>query len=260
MTDNGISKLNTKELTARIASDALAVVYRQTREEVSEKIIELAVKWGAKVVAENKAQFKNELCELFIAPAQWPSVEVQIAPVLAGVTNSATVAMSTKAPGRVKKSDSTPKTKDGLKASDFRSLVVPAGTPVPTCPTTLKSGDRKDQACGKECKKVTNDHDLSNPECASLQCEGHMFCGQHVVKAAEAGGSASTRLKSSANPEAKPVTLTNEDGETRISASAVGNNNNETTTAAGKEAVTRLVDRMKARKQAQKEAQGSVDE
>jgi hypothetical protein len=253
MSDNGISKLNSKELATRIASDALAYVFSQARTEVAKKIIEVARHWKANIPPESESQFVNELEALFPAPASWPSVEVVIPPVTPGVTNSAAVvATNAKAPGR-KKAETAAKTKSGTtkKASDFRPLVVPSGQAVPTCPAIMKSGDKKDQPCGKECKRVTDDHDVSCEACASLTCVGHMFCGSHIVKGAESSGGAANRLKSSANPEEKPVTFTSEGKETRIDASAVGAVGGEEAKAAANRSVNRLLDKMKARRAAE---------
>jgi len=251
MSDNGVSKLNVKDIATRIAGDTLGYVYAQARGEVSGKFIELARKWGAVIPPESESQFKNEITDLFSPPASWPSVEITVPPVVGGVTHSAaTVATNAKAPGRGKKADGEKSpAADTRKAGDFRALVVPSGMAIPTCPAIMKSGDKKDQACGKESKRVTDDHDVTDPECARLEC-GHCFCGTHIVKAASAGGGAASRLKSSANPDAKPVVYNDEGGSTKVNASAVGNVETSQASAAGKATVNRLVEKMKQRRAA----------
>jgi hypothetical protein len=257
MSDNGISKLNVKDIATRIAGDTLGYVYAQARGEVSGKFIELARKWGAVIPPESESQYKNQITELFSAPASWPSVEVTVPPTVGGVTNSAAaVATNAKAPGRAKKTDSEKSVSDTRKAGDFRALVVPSGMAIPTCPAIMKSGEKKDQACGKECKRVTDDHDVSDPECARLEC-GHCFCGTHIVKAASAGGGAAARLKSSANPDAKPVVYNDEGGSTKVNASAVGNVEPSQASVAGKVTVGRLVDKMKQRRAAAAASEGA---
>jgi hypothetical protein len=251
MSDKGVSKLSAKDITTRIASDTLNFVYRQTRDEVCVKLIEVARKWGAEIPTESESQFKNEMAELFSAPSAWPSVEITIPPIVGGVSNSAaTVATNAKAPGRTaKKTDSSKTVTSTRKAKDFRELVVPSGIAIPTCPTIMKSGDKKDQPCGKECNRVTDEHDLSDPECARLEC-GHMFCGIHVVKGAESGGGAVNRLASNADPDAKPVVYNNEGGSTKVNASAVGNIEQNQASVAGKATINRLVDKMKQKRAA----------
>lgn len=250
MSDNGISKLNAKDIATRIAGDTLAFVFAQARGEVSGKFIEVARKWGATIPVESESQFKNEITDLFSPPASWPSVEITVPAVVGGVTNSAAaVATNAKAPGRAKKSDSDKSVSSTRKAGDFRALVVPSGMAVPKCPVTMKSGDRSGKSCDKECKRVTDDHDVSDPECARLEC-GHCYCGTHIVKASETGGGATSRLNSSANPDAKPVTYNGEGGTTKVNASAVGNIESNTAAVAGKATVSRLVDKMKLRRAA----------
>jgi hypothetical protein len=252
MSDNGISKLNSKELATRIASDALAYIFAQARGEVGKKIAEVGRRWGANIPTESESQFLNELEVLFPAPAAWPGVEVVIPPVAPGVTNSAAaVTTNTKAAGRKKGDTTKAKATATKKAADFRPLVVPSGHSVPTCPAIMKSGDKEGQPCGRECKRITDDHDVSNEDCANLTCEGHMFCGSHIVKGAESSGGASARLKTSANPEEKPVTFTAEGKETRIDASAVGAVTGEESKAAAGRSINRLVDKMKARRAAE---------
>ena len=263
MSNEGISKLNSKDLATRIASDALAYVFAQVRTEVGKKLAEVARRWGANIPAQSESQYLNELEALFPAPAAWPSVEVVVPPVVGGVTNSAAaVATNTKAPGRKKAESSASKSSEPKKkAADFRLLVVPSGMAVPACPTIMKSGDKKDQPCGKDCRRVTDDHDVSNEACASLTCEGHMFCGPHVVKGAESGGGAVSRLKSSANPEEKPVTFTSEGKETRVDGSAVGGVTTDAAKAAANKSIGRLVDKMKARRAAEaKKVEEEADE
>lgn len=253
--------MNTKDIAARIASDMLGLVFREARGEVGKQMLVIAKKWGATIPEASEAQFLNEIGETFAPPAQWPSVEVSAPTVVAGMTNAAVadVAVSKKVGRKKQASDSAPSTTK--KAGDFAALVVPAGVAIPRCPTIMKSGDNKDKPCGKECKRVLDDHDPSDPVCARLECD-HCYCGAHVAKAyaSSAGGNSRTRLEASADPDAKPVIFTTSGGETKINAAAVGATEPTVSESAKKSAIARLQERMREKAAGNKPAAPSPSE
>lgn len=222
MSTSTISKLNPKDITTRIAADVLGMVFEQARNEVAKKMMEVARGWGATIPTESETQFLNQIGDLFSPPAAWPSVEI-----VGGVSNSSgsegggEIAVSKKAPGSRKRQTSDKAPKSTKKAADFRSLTVVPGQAVPKCPAIMKSGDRKDQPCGRECNKVTDEHDTSIAECARNEC-GHCFCGTHVVKAAEATGGNVSKNRDADDPDKKPVFYNDDGGETKINSSAIG--------------------------------------
>ena len=235
-----ISKLNTKDVATKLAVLALEGLFKQASKEASSKILEVARKWGAKIGEDEENKFITEITELFAPPNNWPSIEV-----VASVTGGATVTTNTKPPAKAKSnSDKAPS--DKRKAADFRALVVPPGVAMPSCPTIMKGTQKP---CGKDCKRVLDEHDPSNPECAKLECD-HLYCGIHVVKAQElsGGGGASKRLDKSADPDAKPIIYNDNGSSTQINASEVSEIKQGAQSAASKETMNKLMAKMKAKK------------
>jgi hypothetical protein len=205
-------------------------------------IIEFARKWGATIPPEQESQAINQLKEFFEEPATWPTIKV--------ATETGTLSTaSTPAPRGRPKNDSDPAPKEGKrKASDFAEVKVADGQAWPTCPTIIKSGDRKDQACGKNCVRALDDHDPKNLECAQLKCN-HLYCGTHVVAAAGMNvGAARKRLEKASTSNDAPVTVSEEVKSTTLNTGVLDELKPAATSGAGKAALSKIFNKVKERK------------
>lgn len=194
-------KLPVKDVAISMAMEML----RQTRSHALnhriDEIIEVAKKWGASIPSEQEGQFKNELREAIAEPTNWPSITFN--------TSTSTVVTSKAAPEKPSKGGSDKAST--LKAADFPLLKAPEGRII-KCPAKISGGKNARDACGKECKRVLFEHDVTNPECAAFECN-HAFCGTHITKVHAASGNlAKARLQKGTN-SGNPVTLESEDGK-----------------------------------------------
>uniref|UniRef100_A0A6C0CIC5 Uncharacterized protein n=1 Tax=viral metagenome TaxID=1070528 RepID=A0A6C0CIC5_9ZZZZ len=240
--------LNMKDMAAIIANQMLQEAWKIVVEKQKKQVVEFARKWGAQIATEQEDQAINDLKEFFEQPTSWPSIQVSTA--APGLTTS-TAAPAPRGRKQLD-SDTEPKPTDAnkRKATDYGELKLPEGREPITCPVEVKSGDRKGLKCGKVCKRVTDAHDAADPKCAKFEC-GHMFCGQHIVKASGMDTSAARkRLEKASDSDSGPVTM-NEDGkETVIASSSLGTLKPEQTTAAAKQTVSKIFDMVKKRKEA----------
>lgn len=243
------SSLNMKEIATSIAVQMLKHAHHEAVIVHSKQIIEFARKWGATVPPDLESQAINELRDWFPEPATWPTIKV--------ATETGTLSTSTaSAPRGRPKQDSDPEPKsDGakLKAADFADLKIPDGVSPPLCPVEIKQGDRKGQSCGKVCKKVLPEHDPEDPKCAKLECN-HAYCGTHITKAQGSNsGAARKRLEkavAAATSGSDPVTVTEEGKTTTLNTGVLDELKPATTSGAGKAALSKIFEKVKARKEA----------
>ncbi len=247
------SRINMKEVATAIGMQMLKHTYNIATREQAKMIIEFARNKGADIPKEEEDDAIAELRDLLPEPVQWPTLELNTA---GGVSTNS------KAPG--KPSKAAKKSDDGSssdkaatrKAKDFNELKAPAGTVI-TCKVEIKSGDRKGKYCGRECKRVLDEHDPSDPVCAKFEC-AHMFCGTHIVKAA--GGSsvlALGRLEGAKDPAVTPVVMTG-DGKTVINTQLLGEIKTDSTTEAKANTMAKILAKVKEATDASSDA--STDE
>jgi hypothetical protein len=240
-----VPALNVKDVATRMSTHILGEIMKQATGEVASKMLEVAKSWGATIPKSEESAFVLQIQELFVQPQQWPAIEV-VQTENSTVTRVTTNAKAPAAKGKKKASDKAPT--NTKKASDYRAIGnIPAGVEIPTCPAIMK-GERKGEACGRECKRVLDEHDPSEPRCAALQCN-HLFCGTHVAAAGKASGGG---MKSSAeDPEAKPVTYTSGGATTTVETTEVNQATVTEQAAASKAVLASLMNKMKKNKEKQ---------
>jgi len=198
------SQVNFKDVATAMSMRMLKYLYNQAKTEHAVMIIEWARKRGANIAPGEENAAISELVDMLPEPGNWPQLELN--PVSGQISTNA------KAP-KIKDGDDSDKA-TSRKAADFGELKLPEGVEV-TCPVETKSGARKGQPCGRKCTRVLDEHDPSDPRCASFKCE-HMYCSMHVAKVGKMDSTlALARLEKAKDAKAAPIVAT-QDGKTTV--------------------------------------------
>ena len=178
MSDESKTRVNFKEIATAMSVQMLKYLYKEASRNHAKIIVAWAISKGANIDPKDIQGAADELADELPEPSNWPQLEFNT------TTGQAATNAKSLNPKKSKDDDSDKASK--RLAKDYGELKVPEGMTIP-CPVEIKSGNRKGARCGKECKRVLDAHDPSNPTCAAFKCD-HMYCGTHIVKAGEMDG------------------------------------------------------------------------
>lgn len=242
MSDDSTTKVNFKDIATAMSVQMLKSVYRKATTEYAKIIVDWAISKGANIDANEVKAAAEELADLLPEPAKWPQLEFNT------TTGQAATNAKSLNPKKKKDEDDDSDKASGRLAKDYGALKVPEGVTIP-CPVEIKSGARKNMKCGKECKRVLDAHDPSDPICAAFKCD-HMYCGTHIVKVGKMDGTlALGRLEGvDKTGKVKPVVVDKGGKTTTLDTKLIGDLKADDTSEATGATIAKLFDRVNKQK------------